>query len=104
MAAGGIVMRIHRVRKEIVVAACDADLLGRDLPVGPGHATKVSAQFYGERQVSLEELLWALQRATSANLLGPRVLHAAEEAGYVAAGGSGTLGGVPHAMIFRMVQ
>ncbi|HUZ79649.1 MAG TPA: DUF424 family protein [Thermoplasmata archaeon] len=101
-AADGIVMRVHRVRSEIVVAACDAELLGRELPIGPGHATKVTPQFYGERQVSLEELLWALEQATSANLLGPRVLRAAEEAGYVGAGGSGTLGGVPHAMIFSM--
>ncbi|EQD71866.1 protein containing DUF424, partial [mine drainage metagenome] len=70
-AADGIVMRVHRVRAEIVVAACDAELLGRELPIGPGHATKVTPQFYGERQVTLEELLRALEQATSANLLGP---------------------------------
>ncbi len=100
--AGGIVMRVHRVRGEIIVAACDAELVGRDLPIGPGQATKVTAQFYGERHVALEEFLWALEQATSANLLGARVLRAAEEAGYVAAGGTGVLGGVPHAMIFSM--
>ncbi|MFZ0698786.1 MAG: DUF424 family protein [Thermoplasmata archaeon] len=102
--AEGIVMRVHRVRGEVVVAACDSELLGRDLPIGPGHATTVSSQFYGERPVSLEELLWALEHATSANLLGPRVLRAAEEAGYVEVGGTGTLGGVRHAMIFSMVH
>ena len=32
----GIVMRVHKVRSEFVVAACDAELLGRDLPVGHG--------------------------------------------------------------------
>jgi|GEM_PF-422381 hypothetical protein len=101
-APDGIVMRVHRVRGEVIVAACDAELIGRELPIGPGHATKVSPQFYGERRVSLEELLWALERATSANLLGPRVLRAAEAAGFVAAGGTGMLGGVPHAMIFSM--
>jgi len=100
----GFVMRIHKVRAETVVAACDAELLGRDLPVGDaGRTVKVSSQFYGERRVSREELLWALERATVANLLGARVLRLAEERGLVAPGGAGTLGGVPHAEIFALV-
>ena len=97
-------MRIHRVRAEFVVAACDAELIGQDLPVGDaGRTVRISPQFYGERRVTREELLWALERATVANLLGTRVLRLAEERGLVAPGGSGTLGGVPHAEIFSMV-
>jgi len=99
----GVVMRVHRVRAEFVVAACDADLLGRDLPVGEKGATvRVSAQFYGERRVTREELLWALERATIANLLGARVLRLAAEGGFVSPEGTGSLGGVPHAEIFAM--
>jgi len=99
----GVVMRVHRVRSEFVVAACDADLLGKDLPIGDqGRTVKISAQFYGERRVSREELLWALQRATIANLLGERVLQLASEGGFVSPEGTGTLGGVPHAEIFAM--
>jgi uncharacterized protein len=101
---GGFVMRVHRVRAEFVVAACDAELLDRDLPVGEnGRTVKVTSQFYGERRVSKEELLWALQRATIANLLGERVLKVAAEGGYVTAEGTGSLGGVPHAEIFALV-
>jgi uncharacterized protein len=97
----GFVMRIHRVRSEFVVAACDAELVGQDLPVGEtGRTVRISSQFYGERRVTPEELLWALQRATVANLLGARVLRLAEEGGFVAPGGTGTLGGIPHAEIF----
>ncbi|MGA8302382.1 MAG: DUF424 family protein [Thermoplasmata archaeon] len=99
----GVVMRVHRVRAEFVVAACDAELIGRDLPVGDrGRTVRVSGQFYGERTVSREELLWALQRATIANLLGERVLRLAQEGGFVGPGGTGLLGGVPHAEIFAM--
>jgi len=98
-----VVMRVHRVRSEFVVAACDAELLGRDLPVGDkGRTVKVSSQFYGERRVSREELLWALERATIANLLGERVIKLAAEGGLVSADGVGTLGGVPHAEIIAM--
>jgi hypothetical protein len=96
-------MRVHRVRAEVVVAACDADLLGRDLSVGEkGRTVKVTPQFYGERRVTREELLFALERATIANLLGERVLRLAVEGGFVSAEGTGKLGGVPHAEIFSM--
>ena len=100
---GGIVMRVHRVRAEIVVAACDEELLGRQLPVGSsGRTVTVSSQFYGERKVSLEEFVIAARRATIVNLLGDRVVQAAEEAGMIAPGGSGRLGGVLHAEIVGM--
>jgi uncharacterized protein len=101
----GIVMRVHRVRAEVIVAACDEELVGRDLPVGSsGRTVKVSSQFYGERAVSDEELTWALQHATIVNLLGARVLSLARRLGLVAENGTGTLGGVPHAEVFSMPE
>jgi hypothetical protein len=100
----GIVMRVHRVRAEFIVAACDEELLGRELRVGThGTPVKITSHFYGERPVSEDELLWALRRATVANLLGPRVLGIAQREGLVAAEGLGDLGGVPHAEIFAMI-
>jgi hypothetical protein len=103
--AEGFVMRVHKVRAEFVVAACDLELLGRDLPVGSaGRTVKVSSQFYGERPVSKEELLWALRRATIANLLGARTVRVAQEEGLLSADGAGELGGVPHAEIFAMTE
>lgn len=101
----GIVMRVHRVRAEVVVAACDAELIETDLRVGPsGRLVRVSAHFYGDRRVGREEFLRALGQATTANLLGARVLRVALEAGFVDAGSTGALGGVPHAEIFAMPQ
>lgn len=98
-----IVMRLHRVRTEVVLAACDADLLERELPVGAnGRRIKVSSHFYGERRVGREEFVWALQQATTANLLGAEVCRVAQEEGFITEGGTVTLGGVPHAEIFTM--
>lgn len=100
---GAIVMRVHRVRAEIVVAACDAELLETDLPMGSsGHTVRVSSHFYGDRRVGRDEFLWALGQATTANLLGARALKWAVEAGIVDPARTGALGGVPHAEIFRM--
>lgn len=105
MAAERIVMRVHRVRAEVVVAACDAELVGQSLPLGPsGGTVAISAQFYGDREVSAEELVLALRRATISNLLGPRVLEIARSAGLVGAEGTGSLGGVPHAEIFTLPE
>ncbi len=100
-----IVMRVHRVRAEVVVAACDAELLGRELPLGRGsQRVKVSPQFYGERRVPREELVWAIQHGTIVNLLGTTVCRIAQEAGLLARDRTGTLGGVPHAEIFSFVE
>jgi len=101
----GIVMRIHRVRAEIVVAACDAELVGQRLPLGPtGGTTLVSGQFYGDRQIAEEELILALRRCTIANLLGPRNCLAVQRAGLLAEEQTGTLGGVPHAEIVSIME
>lgn len=104
MTPNGIVMRVHRVRSEVVVAACDEELLNRELPVGrSGRTVRVTEQFYGDRRVGVEEFLWQVRRATVANLLGPRVCALAEREGLLAPHGTGELGGVPHAEIFAML-
>lgn len=99
----GIVMRVHRVRAEVVVAACDAELIGQSLPLGPsGGRVTVSSHFYGERKVTREELVTALRRATTANLLGRRTLEVARSEGLIGPDGAGQLGGVPHAELFTI--
>ncbi|MCI4328773.1 MAG: DUF424 family protein [Thermoplasmata archaeon] len=101
----GIVMRIHRVRSEVVVAACDQELLGQNLPIGKaGKTVKITSDFYGERAVSREEVVWAIRRGTIINLLGRRVLELATSEGFVTEGGYGTLGGIPHAEIISMPE
>lgn len=103
--AEGIVMRIHKVRSEVVVAACDQELIGQELPVGTtGKKVRIHADFYGERAVSSEEIVWALKRATIVNLLGHRVVELATAEGFVEKGAHGTLGGVPHAEIISMPE
>jgi hypothetical protein len=101
----GIVMRIHRVRAEIVVAACDAELVGQRLPIGPtGGTTHISGQFYGDRQVAAEELILAVRRCTIANLLGARTCSVVQRAGLLEEEQTGTLGGVPHAEIVSITE
>ncbi len=98
---GQVVLRVHRVRGEVVVAACDAELVETEVKLGQ-RAIKISSSFYGVTAVSAEEFLREVRRGTIVNLLGPRAVSWAESAGLIAPGGTGTLGGIPHAEIVQM--
>ena len=98
---GPVVLRVHRVRNEVVVAACDADLVDTFLMVGKSRVP-VSAQFYGRRRVSREEFLRAVRLGTIVNLLGTETVTMAVAEGLLEAGAVGTLGGIPHAEIVQM--
>ena len=98
---GQVVLRVHRVRGEVVVAACDAELVETEVKLGQ-RAIKISSSFYGITAVSTDEFLREVRRGTIVNLLGPRAVAWAESAGLIAPGGTGTLGGIPHAEIVQM--
>lgn len=97
-APGNVVMRIHRIRGEVVVAACDSELVETELRVGRTQV-KISSYFYGRMAVSEEEFVAHVRRGTIVNLLGERTVRWAVKAGLLAAEGAGSLGGVPHAEI-----
>lgn len=94
-------LKLYRQDGHVVVAACDADLLGRTLAEGRVRL-RVSEEFYGGESVSPERLKEALAEATTANLVGEQVVACAEEAGLVDAGSVMRIEGVPHAQIFRV--
>ncbi|MDE1821396.1 MAG: DUF424 family protein [Euryarchaeota archaeon] len=95
---GNVVLRVHRVRGEVVVAACDSELIETELQVGKC-PVKVSSHFYGRIAVSEEEFVAQVRRGTIVNLLGARTIGWAVKAGLLAVEGAGSLGGVPHAEI-----
>jgi hypothetical protein len=92
----GIVMRIHRRGSEIVLAACDEELIGRVLKIG-SRTYEVSSNFYGSLKVEEATLVTHLKQATMANLLGERTVKIAVDAGVVGKGATSHLDGVLHA-------
>lgn len=102
-APGGVVLRIHRVRGEVVVAACDSELLETEVNVGRT-PVKISSHFYGRISVNEEEFVAQVRRGTIVNLLGERTIGWAVRAGLLAEEGAGSLGGVPHAEIVELVR
>lgn len=101
MTDGGIVMRVHRTGGELLVAACDEELLGRELKIGAGRQV-ISSRFYGSTRVDPPLLLQNLTFASIANLLGERTVRLAVEGKIVSQEATGRLGGIPHAEIVRL--
>lgn len=94
-------VKVHRREGHVLVAVCDAELLGRELN-HRGVTIKVSEKFYGGFRASVEEALKLLEEATSANLLGSRIVEAAIKRGLVHREAVMRIADVPHAMIVRV--
>lgn len=99
---GQVYMKIHRVRGEVIVAVCDAELLGRSFQEGLLRLD-VSEEFYGGLLVPISIALEEVNRATIANLVGRDIVNAAVERGLVHEDAVIFIKGVPHAQIVRMM-
>jgi uncharacterized protein len=93
-------MKVYHQGKETLVAAADADLVGKTfregkfkIEVGP---------FYEGDVVSEETLVSQLRLATIGNFVGTETVEAAMRAGFVSDGGVLWIDGVPHAQFVMM--
>jgi len=75
-------LKVYRVRGEILVAVCDSELIGKTFREGD-LKIEVKESFYGEKDVSEEEVRRALRMATIANITGKRAVQLAIEMGIV---------------------
>lgn len=75
-------MKVYRVRGEVLVAVCDADLVGRIFREG-SLKIEVKEDFYGTEEFEEEEVEAALKKATIANITGKRAVELAIRIGIV---------------------
>ena len=94
--------RVYRSGREVVLAACDEELVGREFREGKLRL-KVEAAFYGTERIEPQQLVTQLRACTIANLVGERVVSLAVEHGYVAEQHVLWIGGVPHAQMATLV-
>ena len=97
-----ISVRVHRSGRELLVAACDSELLGRTFREGKLRL-HVHAEFYEGDRVEEDILVNRLEMATVANLVGKRVVAIAIRHGMVNPDCVLVIDGVPHAQMARMV-
>lgn len=93
-------VKVHRHGGDILIAACDDELLGRKLRDGELRLD-VNEEFYGGDQGGEEMLLSRLEAATVANLVGEEVCRIAAEHEYIDPECMMTIDGVPHAQMVR---
>ncbi len=93
-------MKVYHQGKETLVAAADADLVGKTFREGK---FKIEVgKFYEGDVVSEEMLVSNLQLATIGNFVGRETIDVAKRAGFVADEGILWINGVPHAQFVLM--
>ena len=96
-----ISLRRHSFGRELLVAACDLDVLGKTFEEGDLRL-EVNEGFYTGEKVDLRLLLEVLALASIANLVGQETVQAAIGAGYIDPECVLRVAGVPHAQMVRM--
>lgn len=91
-------MRIHRQGREVLVAVCDSELVGRDIREG-NLRLHVAEAFYGTDGADALEVLRELSICTIANLVGVGTITLAIQHGYVHPDNVLDIGGIPHAQM-----
>lgn len=90
--------RVYHSGRDVVLAACDEELVGREFREGKLRL-KVSEAFYGTDRIEPPDFLLHLRGCTIANLVGERVVSLAVEKGYVSEHNVLWIAGVPHAQM-----
>lgn len=101
MVAGVIYVKIYRTQGEVLLAACDEELLGKTFREGE-LKLEVKERFYKGELVEEEVLGDLLEEATIANLTGERCVSKAIELGYIDRERVLRIAGVPHAQMAKM--
>jgi len=96
-----IYVKVYRVQGEVLLAACDEELLGKTFREGE-LKLEVKERFYGGELVEEEKLEELLEEATIANLTGERCVEKAIELGYVNPERVLRIEGVPHAQMAKL--
>ncbi|RLF48089.1 MAG: DUF424 domain-containing protein [Thermoplasmata archaeon] len=96
-----IVMKIYTTSQEVLLAACDENILGKEFREGNIHIY-VDPNFYGDMRVSDEVFLNSMKIATIANLVGEYVVNLAIRGGFINPECVIRIAGVPHAQMARM--
>ena len=92
-------VKSHVSQGEVLVAACDVDILGKTFEEGDLQI-QVGEGFYGGERIDTDRMTEMIGLATILNLIGKRVVRLAIELGYVDEDAVMTIDGVPHAQVF----
>jgi hypothetical protein len=97
-----ISVKVYRRGPEVLVAACDWDIIGKTFR-SEELKIHVSEGFYKGDSGDEDMLVNRLEMATIANLVGEKTLEIAIRRGFVDPDRVLVIGGIPHAQMARMM-
>lgn len=96
-----VYMNLKKVGRNVLLAVCDCELLGRTLREGK-IVFHVKGEFYNGRKASVEEAIGMINNSTIVNLVGKTCVEKAISKGYVHPEAVLKIEGVPHAQIVKL--
>ena len=93
-------VKIHRNEREVILAACDEDLIGRTFRE-EGKRLDVNELFYKGEAIGRDGLVERMKSVTIMNLVGEEAVTIAIREGYVDESRIIIIGGVKHAQVLR---
>jgi len=97
-----ISIKVYNQGEEILIGACDEELLGKNFSEGKFHLD-VCRRFYGGKRITIKALKEYLEIATIANLVGEKAVQCAIKMGLVDSDSIIRIKGIPHAQMVRML-
>jgi len=94
-------MKLRKIGNNVLLAICDAEILGKTLREGK-IVFQVKEEFYKGAKVSIEEAVAMINDSTIVNMIGKNVVKKAMEKGYVHPEAILNIEGVPHAQILKL--
>jgi hypothetical protein len=85
----------------VLLAACDADLLGRVLREGK-IVFEVREEFYKGPKMSVDAAIDLVEKSTAVNMIGNCIVQKAIEKGLIHPEAVLNISGIPHAQIVKM--
>ena len=97
-----ISIRLYKQGNDLLLAACDEELIGKKFEEGKFHLD-VSEKFYKGESATKEILKKFLEESTIANLVGKETIKCALELGLIDQDCVIKIKGIPHAQMVRMI-
>ncbi|MDD4353139.1 MAG: DUF424 family protein [Candidatus Nanoarchaeia archaeon] len=96
-----ILAKYHQSERDLLLAACDSDLIGKTIILENGAEVKILESFYKDKIVSEEELIIMAKECTTGNFFGKETINALTKAGIIFKESTMDLKGVPHSQLYK---
>jgi len=96
-----VYVNLKKVGKNVLLAICDTELLGKTLREGK-IVFQVKDEFYNGGRVTIEEAVDMIKNSTIVNMVGKCCVENAIKRGYVHPEAVLSIEGVPHAQIVKL--